>query len=203
MKYFVYIHTCPNGKKYVGTTTQKPERRWLNGRGYYYNEHFYKAILKYGWDNITHEVFEVNSEREMYEQEVNLVKLFQSNNPEYGYNNSIGGDFSTRGLKRPRTAEVRKARSLLQKQKWQDPEYRKKISEAHKGKSHRKGKQHTEEARRKMSETRKGKSHPIQKYFWAMPDGTVKLMSNSNAARHYLNKGISIQKVNYDNSFVN
>lgn len=32
MKYWVYIHTCPNGKKYVGLTTQEtPLLRWKEG----------------------------------------------------------------------------------------------------------------------------------------------------------------------------
>ena len=32
--YCVYIHTAPNGKMYIGQTSQKPEARWNNGRGY-------------------------------------------------------------------------------------------------------------------------------------------------------------------------
>ena len=63
MSYWVYIHTCPNGKRYVGiTTAPKPEYRWgRNGEGYK-GQLFGKAILKYGWSSITHEVFEVESE---------------------------------------------------------------------------------------------------------------------------------------------
>lgn len=29
--YKVYMHTLPNGKRYVGITKQEPEKRWLNG----------------------------------------------------------------------------------------------------------------------------------------------------------------------------
>lgn len=32
LAYFVYIHTFPNGKKYVGCTTRKPECRWREGK---------------------------------------------------------------------------------------------------------------------------------------------------------------------------
>ena len=87
-KYWVYVHTCPNGKKYVGITTRiRPERRWgKNGKGYYQNEHFYRAILKYGWDNITHEVFEVDSAEEMYRKEIELISFYHTNDPRYGYN---------------------------------------------------------------------------------------------------------------------
>ena len=34
MNYFVYIHIFPNGKRYVGLTSQNPERRWGKGIGY-------------------------------------------------------------------------------------------------------------------------------------------------------------------------
>ena len=54
--YVVYKHTTPSGKVYIGITGLKPERRWRNGNGYKDNEHFYRAILKYGWDNIKHEI---------------------------------------------------------------------------------------------------------------------------------------------------
>lgn len=34
-KYFLYKHTFPNGKVYIGITSRvNPERRWLGGRGY-------------------------------------------------------------------------------------------------------------------------------------------------------------------------
>lgn len=50
--YTVYKHTCPNGKVYIGITKRNVEKRWLNGKGYERQPHFYNAILKYGGDNI-------------------------------------------------------------------------------------------------------------------------------------------------------
>ena len=48
--YCVYIHTNKiNEKRYVGITCQSTSRRWRNGDGYIQNEHFYRAIQKYGW----------------------------------------------------------------------------------------------------------------------------------------------------------
>ena len=33
--YTVYMHICPNGKKYIGITKQKPIKRWgYNGINY-------------------------------------------------------------------------------------------------------------------------------------------------------------------------
>ena len=167
-KYWVYVHTCPNGKKYVGCTKQaRPELRWKEGNGYRYNKHFYSAILKYGWDNIEHEVFEVESEEEMYRKEVELISFYHSNDPEYGYNNSVGGEHSSLGC--TRSEECRKKISETKKKRCNDPEYRKKLSEAEKkrysdhpeirkkiSEAH-KGKTFSEEHRKKLSESHKGK----------------------------------------------
>lgn len=57
MGYVVYCHTNKiNGKRYIGITSRKPERRWRNGEGYYHNQHFYASIQKYGWHNFMHEI---------------------------------------------------------------------------------------------------------------------------------------------------
>lgn len=52
-KYIVYIHIFPNGKRYVGLTTQDVDSRWRNGEGYKH-QFVYKPIKKYGWNNIKH-----------------------------------------------------------------------------------------------------------------------------------------------------
>lgn len=99
-KYCVYKHTCPNGKVYIGITCQKPEKRWGKGHNYKDNNHFYNAIVKYGWDNIKHEIlFKDLSSDEAYEKEVLLIALYKSNNREYGYNKSIGGESGGAGIK--------------------------------------------------------------------------------------------------------
>ena len=157
MGYYVYIHTCKaNGKRYVGCTTQaKPELRWQRGRGYQYNDHFYKAILKYGWDNFEHEVFEVGSKEEMYRKEVELISFYHSNDPNFGYNHSSGGEKSALGCKY--SEEIRKKKSeagkRVQKKVHADPEYRRKISEA--GKRVQKKVHADPEYRKRISETLK------------------------------------------------
>ena len=131
MRYWVYIHTCPNGKKYIGVThCDRPERRWRDGKGYSGNEHFSRAIKKYGWNNIVHEVREVGSEEEMYSEEIRLISLYRSNNPDYGYNNSSGGE-SNKGCKW--SLEARERISLNRKGIPKSEEFRKKCSEGHKG----------------------------------------------------------------------
>lgn len=89
----VYVHTVPNGKVYVGITSQSPARRWKNGFGYKNNEHFFRAILKYGWDNIKHEIVTSGVSRETAQlEEKRLIKYYMSNDPKYGYNYTTGGD---------------------------------------------------------------------------------------------------------------
>ena len=165
MGYYVYIHTCKdNGKKYVGVTGRNPESRWKEGRGYKTNKHFYSAILKYGWTNFEHEVFEVDSKEEMYRKEVELISFYHSNDPEFGYNNSSGGEKSALGCKY--SEEYRKRLSELRKGKKRGPfpeEWRKHIAEAKKGKpAWNKGKKMSEEYCRIMSERRKGKSLSLE-----------------------------------------
>ena len=154
MSYWVYVHTCPNGKRYVGCTTRvKPERRWARGNGYYQNKHFYRAILKYGWSSIKHEAWELTCESEMYYAEKYLIAYYHTMESEFGYNHSEGGSGSL-GYKHPeevrkRISEARKGKPVseearkhmaeAQKKVHADPEYRKKQSESKKGKPRSEG----------------------------------------------------------------
>lgn len=91
--YKVYIHLFPNNKRYIGVTINPTYVRWGgDGRGYKPQPHLYNAIKKYGWDNIEHIVYEVDTESEMFYLEKYLISYYQSNNPKYGYNKSTGGD---------------------------------------------------------------------------------------------------------------
>lgn len=51
--YCVYCHTFPNGKRYVGISSDC-EKRWRNGKGYETQPKMNRAIQKYGWENIKH-----------------------------------------------------------------------------------------------------------------------------------------------------
>lgn len=79
--YKVYIHTTPSGKKYVGMTCKQINARWQNGRGYKSSKYFYRAVLKYGWDNISHEIVLTNATlAEASEKEKELIIEYKSNN---------------------------------------------------------------------------------------------------------------------------
>lgn len=92
MKYYTYVHTLPNGKRYVGITSQDLQKRWRYGAGYIHNRRFACAIMKCGWNNITHTVYEVETKSEMYYLERYLIAFYQTCNPLFGYNKSIGGE---------------------------------------------------------------------------------------------------------------
>lgn len=101
MSYCVYKHTSPNGKCYIGITSNNPLIRWSNGNGYSGQPYFFRAILKYGWDNFKHEIlFSDLTKEEACQKEIELIKFHKSNNPNYGYNISTGGEGSNSGSKR-------------------------------------------------------------------------------------------------------
>lgn len=89
----VYVHTSPSGKVYVGATSQTPHKRWGNGNRYSTHRRFYPAIQKYGWDNFKHEILFTNlAESEAKQKEVELIARYKSNDAEFGYNLTKGGN---------------------------------------------------------------------------------------------------------------
>lgn len=89
----VYRHIAPNGKVYIGITRQKPEDRWQRGWGYSTNLVFFRAINKYGWDNIKHEILmDGLSEDEAKQTEIEMIAKYNATDRRYGYNVTIGGD---------------------------------------------------------------------------------------------------------------
>lgn len=90
--YYLYCHTSPDGKRYVGITKQNPFLRWLNGNGYKNNTHFWRAIQKYGWINFKHEILrEGLSKEEAEELEIRCISELELTNSEKGYNIASGG----------------------------------------------------------------------------------------------------------------
>lgn len=93
--YTVYMHTAPNGKRYIGITSKNPpEKRWgKNGYAYKPNKHFWNAIQKYGWNKFNHEIlFENLTKKEAEEKEIELIAFYNSCDGNYGYNIEHGGN---------------------------------------------------------------------------------------------------------------
>lgn len=123
----VYIHITPSNKAYVGITSQSVKKRWNNGLGYIKNKHFYRAILRYGWDNIQHNIIATELDEEQAKcLEMELIQKYNSADIRYGYNITKGGD--TRVI----TAETRAKISKANKGKPKSEHMRKALSEARK-----------------------------------------------------------------------
>lgn len=89
--YSLYMHVFPNGKLYIGIT-KDVKARWRAG-GYYYKKQpkIWRAICKYGWDNVQHIVAKTGLTRE--EAEIAERRLISAlGTVENGYNTAIGGD---------------------------------------------------------------------------------------------------------------
>lgn len=174
--YKLYAHITPNGKRYYGITSQKPKRRWKGGSGYKYNEHFMRAVNKYGWDNIQHEIlFDDLTEHEAKELEQYMIQWYDTTNKKYGYNKTLGGE-GTKGLSGENHPRYGKHHSEETRQKMREnhadfsgknhPRYGKGYLIA--GENHPMyGKHHSEETKNKISKSRqgknRGKNHPRAK----------------------------------------
>lgn len=127
--YIVYRHTTLSGKVYIGITKQKITKRWKNGLGYEGCTAFFRAIQKYGWDNINHEVVaEGLSKEDACLMEQALIAEHKSHDPEYGYNLTLGGEHYE-----PNEEWRRKARESHLRYYKEHPEARQRISETTKG----------------------------------------------------------------------
>ena len=151
--YSVYIHiNKKNGKKYVGITQFSPQKRWKNGKGYMHNIHFQRAIEKYGWEGFEHIVVYSQCSKEVAEEiEKDMIATLQTNNPNKGYNIREGGHAGKH------SEESKRKMSIAKKLQSQDAEYRKKLSECHKGiPAKNKGIPMSEEQKRKVSLSKTG-----------------------------------------------
>lgn len=142
--YQLYMHITPNNKKYIGITKLKLNARWKNGEGYKSNVLFYRAINKYGWNNIKHIVLLSNLTKEEAEtKEIEYIAKYKSNNNKYGYNIENGGKtigtISEITKEKLRKAHLNKKQSNETKEKhrqaalklWQDNSFREKIKESY------------------------------------------------------------------------
>lgn len=150
-KYCVYMHTFPNGKRYVGITSQKPERRWRNGKGYSCNKRLTNAIQKYGWDNIEHRILTDGLTADVAAAlEIELIKEYSLMDETHGYNLAPGGDHPNHS---EQTKKKIGRRSLGRKH---SEEFKHWISEKNSGSNnYMYGKHHSAETKAKISEVKK------------------------------------------------
>jgi group I intron endonuclease len=163
------MHISPSDKYYIGITSLDPNKRFANGRGYKRSRYFYNAILKYGWENFQHIIIANNlSKQQACEMEIELIDKYNSNNPDFGYNQSSGGESGSKGthfiMSDEHKDKIRKSHFGI----CPSEEIKRKISESKKGtvtneetkeklrvtsSKHR----HSEESKQKISMAHKGK----------------------------------------------
>ena len=192
--YCVYKHTFPNNKVYIGITQQEPEKRCKNGLGYDAHQTLMKrAIKKYGWQNIKHEIlFKKLTKEQACKKEIELITLYDSTNKQKGYNVSSGGE-GTVGVKP--TIESKEKNRIAHLGKKASLETRKKISESNRGKHNKKRNEEQKrkiseatkkamqnpELRKRLSETHSGKNH--RNYGKHLSDETKKKISESKKGK--------------------
>lgn len=160
----VYKYTSPSGKVYIGQTRSSLEYRAGKG-GIKYRSNgkglFWKAIKKYGFDNLIPEVIhaarfedEKDLVHSLNEKERYYIKKFRSNDTNFGYNLTDGGDgyvmsdFAKKRISESMTGRKlsdshRKSISEELRRRWREgvftDERNKKVSESNK---HKKTKAH-------------------------------------------------------------
>lgn len=183
LKWCVYIHTSPSGKKYIGITSQNPQKRWQNGKGYlrkkdgikYDQPAMARAVIKYSdWKNQwKHEIlFSGLSEESAKHIEQDLIDEYKTTDSRYGYNITHGGDghvgqSPTEETRKKISESVKKSmtQDIIEQKREEalcrppmSEKTKKKISNANSGNKHPLwGKHHSKETREKMSIARIGK----------------------------------------------
>ena len=162
-KYKVYLLTFPNGKKYCGFTSNTLQKRWSKKRC----PLVYRAILKYGWDNISKEcVFSSSNRQETLEKEKEIIALFELTDPDKGYNlHATGSDFFLTEEGRQRIIEGLRNRK---------PSEALRVANL--------GRTVSEETRRKISESKKGQAPPNQISVSQIEKGTGRLINHYRSA---------------------
>lgn len=178
MMYKLYKHTFPNGKVYIGITSQSLADRFQNGHGYSQCPKMHNAILKYGWNNIEHELLlDGLTKQEAEAKEIETIALYDS--VKNGYNVDHGGNVAgthsletrakisngNKGKKKPPVSEQRKREYSVRYAGNGNPFYgrhhteetKTKHSAMMRGNQFNKGNHHTDEFKRWKSEQMKEK----------------------------------------------
>jgi hypothetical protein len=124
--YYAYVHFKPDDTPfYVG----KGNANRLASKWRYHNSRHTRTLKKYGVENIGVARLECSSNEIAVALEVGLIKRLRLMGVDLA-NNTPGGE----GSPGVRSKESREVMAAAQRRVWQNPEHRRKMSEAHKGK---------------------------------------------------------------------
>lgn len=155
MTVLVYEHITPNEKRYIGISKNIHERWRKQGLSSSYNKYFTKAVKKYGWDNIEHNIVAIcDTYEEACNIEIEYISICNSTDPLVGYNITPGGELLT-GENHPAfgrfvSKDERRRRSIKAKEVFKNRDYTGKNNSFY-------GKRHSDETKRKICKANSGK----------------------------------------------
>lgn len=180
----VYCHMLKaDGRRYIGITSQNPQKRWNYGSGYDKRTHFGAAVRKYGWSAFEHIILETGlNEKEALKKEQEYISKYQTMDRTKGFNMTAGGEGVSFLKMSPETKEKLRATHIgqkqspetIQKRKESIAEYYKTHSRPKPSREHimrmikaregmvtwNKGKEWSEEVKQKLREANLGKKAP-------------------------------------------
>jgi len=174
------IHSLSTGKKYIGQTIEKMQRRVLRHFRTINETKISRAIQKYGkYDFVYGIVEEVKDKNLLDEREQYWIKHYDS--VDNGFNIQEGGKCA-RGFKQSESSIEKRRQKLIGRPL--SEEHKKSISKAHKGKvlsretvdkmiAYRTGKKLTKSCKEKISQ-----SHSKNTYELKNEDGTILIIKN-------------------------
>ena len=174
----IYMYTFPNGKRYVGATTRPlTHRQGTDWSKYKRCKLLYAAIQEYGIEEIEQTIlFEGMMENRIAsELEAFFIDLYKTNanrynNPSYGYNQTDGGEGTTKKV------ISEKRREQLRKQ----------VDEFHKAKI---GTHPSDETRRRLSESHMGQTRGIMSMETRLKISRSNTSNKEEQPVRYPNKG--------------
>lgn len=184
----LYCLTFPNGKRYIGLTTQSLETRWrghLGAAKYGKPAPLPTALRKYDPSSVTRLTLAIGSLSYIQELEIRAIQHFQTRDRASGYNISLGGD--TAPTQAPEVAlKVSRAMRGNKNDVGCSPsvETRAKISQANKGNPGPRGRKQTPEHRTKIS-------HALKSFFQTDEGTLANRKAREAAAAARATKGVS------------
>ena len=198
-KFIVYMLTSPNGKQYCGYSSNIKNRQSRNGNEYERNTSIYKAIKKYGQENMRKEIlFVFDNKEEALLKEKEVIEQYDLLNPDKGYNLVPGGGDPPHGKQfiTPEGLEKMKENGKrLAQEVWSNPEKAEYAKQRMKEEVHKSRMARTKEERKEIQGKHNiGRIPPNAKPIYQLDKDTLEILNeypSATEAARALNQAIS------------